>query len=189
MATECNLAPFINQNFYITGTWGEWRGGTNPHQHAGLDLSTGGINPVYNMLEGDVIFIDANGTTGSGYGPYIIIQSSDGTTWLYGDLSPITGISLHDHLLQGQYIATEGNPAGTGSTGYHVHIELEMLQPGQSFRYGYANSSNPCIPTGLPNQTGGPYIYDGTPIPPTPSDVSNSKRWFMQKLRKSSIYF
>lgn len=40
MATECYLAPFINQDFYITGTWGEWRGGTNPHQHAGLDLAT-----------------------------------------------------------------------------------------------------------------------------------------------------
>lgn len=126
MATSCTLAPFINQNFYITGTWGEPRTG---HLHAGLDLSTGGINPVYNMVEGTVIFVDANGTTGSGYGPYIIIQSSTGVTWLYGDLSPITGYSVGDHVLQGQRIATEGNPAGTGSTGYHVHIELELLQP------------------------------------------------------------
>lgn len=130
MATSCNLAPFINQNFYITGTWGEQRTG---HLHAGLDLSTGGINPVYNMKPGRVIYIDANGTSGSGYGPYIIVQSSDGTTWLYGDLSPISGISLNDYLVQSQYIATEGNPAGTGSTGYHVHIELEMLQPRSKF--------------------------------------------------------
>ena len=64
MATPCTLAPFINQDFYITGYWGEPRSG---HIHAGLDLSTGGINPVYNMKEGDVIFIDPNGTTGSGY--------------------------------------------------------------------------------------------------------------------------
>ena len=38
MATQCNLAPFINQEFYITGTWGEQR---QTHLHAGLDLSTG----------------------------------------------------------------------------------------------------------------------------------------------------
>ena len=38
MAIECNLAPFINQPFYITGTWGEQR---QTHLHAGLDLSTG----------------------------------------------------------------------------------------------------------------------------------------------------
>lgn len=38
MATQCNLAPFINQEFYITGTWGEQRA---THLHAGLDLSTG----------------------------------------------------------------------------------------------------------------------------------------------------
>ena len=38
MPTQCNLAPFINQPFYITGTWGEPR---QTHLHAGLDLSTG----------------------------------------------------------------------------------------------------------------------------------------------------
>lgn len=97
-------------------------------------------------------------------GPNIIIQSLDGTTWLYGDLSPFSGISTGDFIRQGQYIAQEGNPAGTGSTGLHVHVELEMLNYGDSFRYGYANSSNPCTPLGLPNQIGGPYIYDGSPI-------------------------
>lgn len=64
MATRCNLAPFINQEFYITGTWGEERSG---HIHAGLDLSTGGINNVYNMKEGVVRYQDPNGTDGSGY--------------------------------------------------------------------------------------------------------------------------
>ena len=64
MATQCTLAPFINQDFYITGTWGEPRG---THLHAGLDLSTGGINNVYNMKEGVVIYQDPNGTSGSGY--------------------------------------------------------------------------------------------------------------------------
>lgn len=172
MATQCTLAPFINQEFYITGYWGEPRSG---HLHAGLDLSTGGINNVYNMKQGEVIFQDPNGTTGSGYGPYIIIQSQDGTTWLYGDLSPFTPFTIGETILQGQYIATEGNPSGTASTGYHVHIELEMLNYGDSFRYGYANSSDPATPLGLPNQIGGPYIYDGTPVPP-PTPTGDTRR-------------
>ena len=31
MATQCNLAPFINQEFLVTGAWGEPRTG---HIHA-----------------------------------------------------------------------------------------------------------------------------------------------------------
>ena len=139
MATQCNNAPFINQNFYITGYWGEPRA---THIHAGYDLSTGGINNVYNMYDGYVIDVNPTGA-GSGYGPNIIIQCLDGMTWLYGDLSPFSGFSIGDHVLQGQYIATEGNPTGTSSTGYHVHIELEYLQFGQAFLYGYENSSDP----------------------------------------------
>lgn len=184
MATQCNLAPFINQEFYITGTWGEPRTG---HLHAGLDLSTGGQNNVYNMKDGTVIYQDPNGTSGSGYGPYIIIQSLDGTTWLYGDLENFTPFTLGQTLLQGEYISKEGNPAGTGSTGYHVHIELELLNYGESFKYGYNNSSNPCIPLGLPNQTGGPYIYNGSPVPPTPTQILKKKKFpwviYAKKLR------
>lgn len=172
MATSCNNAPFINQQFWITGTWGEPRTG---HTHAGYDLSTGGINNVYNMYDGYVQSVNGSGT-GSGYGPNIIIQSLDGMTWLYGDLSPFSGFSVGDHVLQGQYISTEGNPAGTSSTGYHVHIELEYLTFGQQFLYGFDNSSDPGIPLGLPNQEGGPYIYDGTPVPPTPTQTI--KNWW-----------
>lgn len=172
MATTCTLAPFINQNFYITGTWGEQRAG---HIHAGLDLSTGGINNVYNMKTGKIIYQDPQGLNGSGYGPYLIIQSADGTTWLYGDLSPFTPFILNSTINQGQYLAKEGNPTGTGSTGYHVHIELEMLTYGESFKYGYENSSDPATPLGLPNQEGGPYIYEGTPIPPSPIGAINNK--------------
>lgn len=124
-------------------------------------------------------------------GPYIIIQSLDGTTWLYGDLSPFTPFTLGQTISQGQFLATEGNPAGTGSTGYHVHIELEMLSYGESFKYGYANSSNPCIPLGLPNVTGGPYIYNGSPVPPTPTPTRkrSSFPWvlYARKLRNKNL--
>ena len=181
MATECTLAPFINQNFYITGTWGEDRGG---HIHAGLDLSTGGQNNIYNMKEGKLIFQDPQGLNGSGYGPYLIIQSIDGTTWLYGDLSEFTPFILGQTIRQGQFLAREGNPAGTGSTGYHVHIELEMLTYGQSFMYGYENSSDPATPLGLPNEEGGPYIYNG--VHPIISETTKKFPWvlYARKLRE-----
>ena len=180
MATPCTNAPFINQNFYITGTWGENREG---HIHAGLDLATGGSNPVFNMRDGYVIYQDPNGIDGSGYGPYVIIQSTDGTTWLYGDLSPFTQFRPNQFVRRGEYIGNEGNPSGTGSTGYHVHIELEMLTFGQSFKYGYANSSDPATPLGLPNEEGGPYIY----IPNEPLEIKNNRfPWvlYARKLRE-----
>ena len=188
MATQCTLAPFINQEFYITGTWGEVRQG---HIHAGLDLSTGGQNNVYNMKDGYVIYIDSQGTSGSGYGPYIIIQSLDGTTWLYGDLSPISNFQVGDFVYQGQFISTEGNPSGTSSTGLHVHVELELLNFGDSFLYGYSNSSNPNIPLGLPNTISGPYIYNGQPIPPTPTTETKKKfPWFLYwKLRREGLRY
>ena len=118
-------------------------------------------------------------------GPYVIIQSLDGTTWLYGDMSPITGLNVGDYIQQGQFIGLEGNPAGTGSTGYHVHIELEMLTYGESFRYGYANSSDPATPLGLPNQIGGPYIYNGQPTPPITTIIRKQFPWviYAKKLR------
>ena len=124
-------------------------------------------------------------------GPYIIIQSLDGTTWLYGDLSPFTPFTIGETILQGQYIATEGNPGGTGSTGYHVHVELEMLTYGESFKYGYANSSDPATPLGLPNQEGGPYIYDGTPVPPTPTLKKGKFPWvlYARKLRNKRMLY
>lgn len=142
------------------------------------------------MKDGIVIYQDTNGTSGSGYGPYIIIQSLDGTTWLYGDLENFTPFTLGQTLLQGEYISKEGNPTGTSSTGYHVHVELELLNYGESFKYGYNNSSNPCIPLGLPNQAGGPYIYNGSPVPPTPTQVLKKKKfpWFIyaKKFRKQT---
>lgn len=122
-------------------------------------------------------------------GPYIIIQSLDGTTWLYGDLSPFTPFTIGQTIAQGQYLAQEGNPSGTGSTGYHVHIELEMLSYGESFKYGYNNSSDPATPLGLPNQIGGPYIYEGTPIPPTPTRERKKFPWvlYAKKLRNKKL--
>ena len=63
MAIECNIAPFINIEFYLTGAWGEQRA---THKHAGIDISTGKKSNVYNMFEGTVISVTHSGT-GGGY--------------------------------------------------------------------------------------------------------------------------
>lgn len=180
MAINARLAPLINRNFYLTGAWGEPRSG---HIHAGVDLSTGGINDVYSMYDGTVIFVDSNGTTGSGYGPYIIIKSDDGYAWLYGDLSPFSGYSVGQRVLRGQKISTEGNPGSTASTGYHVHVEKEYLGESNIYRYGYQYTMNPCEDMGIPNVVSysTAYIYDGTPVPPpTPTGIKKHKfKWVL----------
>lgn len=62
-----------------------------------------------------------------------------------------------------------------------------MLTYGESFKYGYANSSDPATPLGLPNEEGGPYIYDGTPVPPTPPGTFRKSKFkwvlYARKLR------
>ena len=164
MAIECNIAPFINIEFYLTGAWGEQRA---THKHAGIDISTGKKSNVYNMFDGTVISVTHSGYGGE-YGPNIIIQEDSGRTWLYGDLEKFSNWSVGDRINKGDLISQEGNPTGTGSTGNHVHVELEMLSKGQPFKYGYNNSSNPCPILGIENvvnQTA--YIYNGS-IPPEP---------------------
>lgn len=170
MAVNCNLAPFINHDFMVTGAWGEPRSG---HIHAGIDLATvgsGGVaQPVYSMSQGVVIFVDPDGHTGSGYGPYVIVRNStNNDLWLYGDLGQNPVVSVGDVIQQGAQIGVEGNPASTSSTGLHVHLEKENQADGV-FKYGYANSIDPTAGTGITNATDGTiYIYNGTPVPPTP---------------------
>lgn len=183
MAIECNVAPFINIEFYLTGAWGEQRA---THKHAGIDIATGLKSNVYNMFEGTVISVTHSGY-GGGYGPNIIIQEDTGRTWLYGDLEEFTSWSVGDRIKKGDLISKEGNPTGTGSTGNHVHIELEMLAKGESFKYGFDNSENPCPILGIENvvnQTA--YIYTGT-VPPEPTPTKKKKNKFKWVLYANKI--
>lgn len=174
MATEVQNAPFIDVDFYVTGAWGEPRA---THIHAGVDLSTGQHKEVYNMYEGRVIEVG----DGRGYGPYIIIKSDDGNAMLYGDMSETQGLQVGDIIAKNQRIGSEGNPGGTTSTGFHVHIEKEYLGESDIFRFGYDNSIDPVAGTGIPNfvSYSSAYIYDGEipPVPPTPTDEVKVKRF------------
>ena len=165
MAVECLLAPFINEEFEVTGAWGEQRPG---HIHAGIDLQTRKAyetdigQPVYSMSDGIVTRVDQTDQN-TGYGALCIVwNTSNNDLWLYGDLSDNTVlVNVGDTIVQGQQISYEGNPSGTASSGLHVHLEKENQSDG-IFKFGYNNSINPCIGTGINNQVDGTiYIYNG----------------------------
>ena len=195
MATQCSLAPLINEEFLVTGAWGEPRTG---HTHAGIDLQTrkayqtGVGQPVYSLCDGIVQFVGSN----AGYGPYCIIYNPvNNDLWLFGDMDSNIVVTQGQTILQGQQIGYEGNPSGTASTGLHVHMEKEN-HGNNTWLGGYQNSVDPTVGTGIKNVKYSVeyivYIYDGTPVPPeppTPSEDNNSKKWFKFKKRKATIIF
>lgn len=169
---QATLAPFINQEFVVTGAWGEPRTG---HIHAGIDLASlgsGGVaKPIYSMSEGIVTRVDQT-DQGTGYGAMCIIwNQSNNDLWLYGDLGDNSiPLSVGQNVVQGTQVGVEGNPTGTASTGLHVHLEKENQSDG-IFKFGYNNSIDPTTGTGILNEvyttSDEYYIFDGTPVPPT----------------------
>ena len=178
---QCNLAPFINQEFAVTGAWGEPRSG---HIHAGIDLASvgsGGVaKPIYSMSDGIVTRVDQT-DQGTGYGAMCIIwNTQNNDLWLYGDLGDNSiPLTVGQTVQQGQQVGIEGNPAGTASTGLHVHLEKENQSDGV-FKFGYNNSIDPTTGTGIQNvvytTSGDTYIYDGTPVPPTQT-IEKKFKW------------
>lgn len=162
------------------------------HIHAGIDLQTrkayqtGVGQPVYSMSNGVVTRVDQT-DTGTGYGALCIVwDTATNDLWLYGDLSDNTVlVNVGDTVQQGQQISYEGNPSGTASTGLHVHLEKENQADG-IFKFGYANSIDPTTGTGINNRVdySEVYIYDGTPIPPTPS---SKKNWWKYRKKGTII--
>ena len=186
---QATLAPFINQEFVVTGAWGEQRPG---HIHAGIDLASlgsGGVaKPVYSMSEGIVTRVDQT-DQGTGYGAMVIIwNQSNNDLWLYGDLGDNSiPLSVGQTVQAGTQVGVEGNPGGTPSTGLHVHLEKENQSDG-IFKFGYNNSIDPTTGTGILNEvyttSDEYYIYDGTPVTTT----NDSKKWFLRKTRKAKIF-
>lgn len=186
---QATLAPFINQEFVVTGAWGEQRPG---HIHAGIDLASlgsGGVaKPVYSMSDGIVTRVDQT-EQGTGYGALCIIwNQSNNDLWLYGDLGDNSiPLTVGQQVQQGQQVGVEGDPSGTASTGLHVHVEKENQSDGE-FRFGYTNSIDPTTGTGILNEvyttSDEYYIYDGTPIS---GDNEYSKRWFMLTKRRINV--
>ena len=178
---QASLAPFINQEFVVTGAWGEPRTG---HIHAGIDLASLGTGsnaqPIYSMSDGIVTRVDQT-DQGTGYGAMAIIwNQQNNDLWLYGDLGDNSVVlTVGQTVVQGQQVGVEGNPSGTASTGLHVHLEKENQSDG-IFKFGYNNSIDPTTGTGILNEvyttSDEYYIYDGTPIPPTQT-ISKKFNW------------
>lgn len=182
---RANIAPFINNRFVITSKWWSERGG---QIHKGLDIATPVGVPVYSMVtNGKVIEMWNNHVS---MGNALVIKSmDDNVATLYMHLASFN-VSLNDIVQRGQQVGVEGT---TGqSTGIHLHVE--MADMGTSVHWNFNGQKrdymNPCTYMGIPNVVGTWCIYDGTPIPPSPTPTSRKGKHFKwvlyaDKLRKN----
>lgn len=170
-----HIAPFINDVFVITSKW--WNERINPvtgetEIHRGLDIATSGSKPVYSILDG---IIHSKGTDNS-QGNWVVIYDNNPSSSTYGYATlfmhlaqPVT-YSVGTSIQKGQYVADEGT---TGqSTGIHLHVEMQDLNRwGGVWHWSYVQSDylDPTVYMGIDNIEGTEWIYDGTPVPPTPT--------------------
>lgn len=172
---QARIAPFINIEFEVTSAQPYRSDGVT--LHGGLDISTGRNDPLYSMLTGTVLYSQYN--TG-GYGNCIIIQDDiTGTTILMAHMRERSLKTVGSHVEVGEFIGYEGN---TGqSTGIHTHLEIQYLNVGDHWNWNVPVLERPYVATfmGIPNQLGAICIYDGTPVPPTPSFNKSKFKWVL----------
>lgn len=181
---KANVAPFINQIFYVTGMYGVQR---PTHMHVGIDLATSKAENMYSILDGTVIHKKYSSVRGH----YIVIKGDNGYAFLYQHMASASPLNVGDKVQIGQYVGTEGT---TGQvTGLHLHMEMQNLSSGRDWYFGNDISYyiNPAEYMGFPNKTGISVFYNGTPIPPTPPTPTpsskNSLKWLKIKSRKIRI--
>lgn len=161
------VAPFINEEFYVTSAQPYYPDGT---VHGGFDISTGVNSPVYSMTAGTVLYSQFNL---GGYGNMIIIQADDGTTLLYAHFRDLPLKRVGDHVAFLEQIGIEGSTGD--STGIHTHLEIQYLNPGDSWNWNLDKLTRPHVADfmGIPNVYGISAIYNGTPPTPTPTKKKN----------------
>jgi len=128
----------ISQPFGPSTFWFEPPYGGYPHFHTGIDLVEPFGSPIYAADDGVVALV---GSSGSGYGTYVVIAHSGGLDTLYGHLSTAL-VKVGQLVTQGQPVGLEGSSGN--STGAHLHFELRINQ-------------KPVDPT--------PYLPPGAPSP------------------------
>ena len=130
----------LNSPLYLNGTFGELRSG---HLHAGIDISTGGVQgkKVYAVDGG---YISRINISLGGYGKALYITHPNGTTSVYGHLQRFNNrlenfvrsiqyqrerftVEIFPEkgkfpVTKGQLIAYSGNTGG--SDGPHLHFEI-----------------------------------------------------------------
>lgn len=196
MATPVrNIAPFINDVFTITSHW--WFERIDPITgelkiHRGLDIATSGSKPVYSMLNGRILEMG----TDSSQGNYIVIvddtvgSSTYGYATRYMHLASFN-VSQNDRIIVGQQVGMEGT---TGhSTGIHLHVEMQDVSRfNWQWHWSYTKSDylDPTVFMGIDNIDGTQWIYDGTPIPPTPTKKQHKFPWvlYAKKIRNKPYF-
>jgi len=112
----------ISQRFGPSTFWFEPPYNGYAHFHTGIDLVEKLGSPVYAADDGIVALV---GSSGSGYGTYVVIAHSGGLDTLYGHLSAAL-VKVGQHVTQGQPVGLEGSTGN--STGPHLHFELRINQ-------------------------------------------------------------
>jgi len=87
--------------------------------HAGIDLANAIGTPIRAVCDGVVIDVGPV----AGYGMWVKLRHADGTVTLYGHVNT-TLVSLGQHVMAGDQIATMGNRGN--STGPHLHFEVQL---------------------------------------------------------------
>lgn len=184
-----HIAPFIDVVFYVTSPWWTERWGTI---HRGLDIATVDNEPVYSMLNGHVIERDYDSSQGN----HIVIVDDIPGSPTYGYATRYMhldsfNVVLGQAVLVGQQVGIEGTTGS--STGVHLHVEMQDISRfNWSWHWSYVKSDylDPTEFMGIDNIEGTSWIYDGTPIPPTPTTHKKKKfPWvlYANKIR-SKIY-
>lgn len=177
---NANIAPFINKEFTVTSEWWEERS----YYHKGLDISTGGNDPLFSMFNGTVILksYDADG-----YGNYIIIKdSTTGAASLYAHMKSVS-VSQGQLVTKGQQVGLEGT---TGhSSGNHCHLELQDLSSGRNWIFGGQKSDymNPAAFMGIPNVEGITSIYNGSPVPVPTEWISKNTYLTQEEMENNAL--
>jgi len=112
----------ISQRFGPSTFWFEPPYNGYAHFHTGIDLVEKLGSPVYAADDGIVALV---GSSGSGYGTYVVIAHSGGLDTLYGHLSAAL-VKVGQRVTQGQPVGLEGSTGN--STGPHLHFELRINQ-------------------------------------------------------------
>lgn len=182
---QARIAPFIKENFQITGTQYHYRSGG---AHGGLDIATysSSLHELFSMVTGTVLFAGHE----SSYGNYIIIQDdTTGDTFLYAHMQSYI-VYKDQKINQGDFVGIEGRTGNV--TGRHVHLELQYHTPGESWTWGVPYDERPNVAEymGLTNTQGLVGYYDGIPGPvppgpgPSPTTSKSKYPWFIETRKR-----
>jgi murein DD-endopeptidase MepM/ murein hydrolase activator NlpD len=112
----------ISQPFGPSTYWFEPPYGSYAHFHTGIDMVEPFGSPVFAADDGIVALV---GSSGSGYGNYVVIAHAGGLDTLYGHLSTAL-VKVGQSVTQGTPVGLEGSSGN--STGAHLHFELRINQ-------------------------------------------------------------